>query len=91
MTIFKVGDKVKIRKDLVLERRYDGNETESGVNVNSEMMRLLGMDAIITKVFTLSYGETGYHIDIETGWKHTWTKSMLVNYNCDIEEYRSNF
>lgn len=53
------------------------------------MMKLLGMDAIITKVFTLSYGETGYHIDIETGWKHTWTKSMLVNCNCDIEEYRS--
>ncbi|MCX0396312.1 hypothetical protein LI014_02785 [Clostridium perfringens] len=64
--MLKVGDKVKVKENLVVGQRYGGAFFASGY-----MESLKGKEAIITDIFT-----GGYNIDIDIeDW--SWTEEML--------------
>lgn len=69
MTEFKVGDKVWIKNDLILGKRY------GDVMVVMSMMEYLGKTAIITCVIGCS-PKTEYMLDVD-GEEHYWTDEML--------------
>ena len=69
---YKVGDKVRVRKDLVLDNVY------GGVCYVDAMDELKGKEAIITKV-----GNIAYQINNFTCW---WTDEMLEPVD-DLLEY----
>ena len=72
--MYKEGDKVRIRADLMLGASIGGND------VTGEMVKLRGKDATVTG--TTSYGE--YTIDIDKGmW--SWTEGMLEDIKQDSE------
>lgn len=77
----EVGDKVRIRRDLVTEKRY-GSYGWSGMNFNSEMCNHKGKVATITSVDTLVEGESGhrYSIDLDNGswiWVSEFFESVV--------------
>jgi hypothetical protein len=60
---YKIGDKVIVRKDLIVETRYNG------INFSADMGRFIG------KVVTIGYENKhgGYSIKEEKGfWEHNW-------------------
>ena len=65
---YKVGDKVKVRKDLSLKRGYGHNDL---FDVNETMAKLCGETVTIECVFS-----TCYHI-CEMGYQ--WTDDMFEN------------
>lgn len=70
---YKVGDKVTIRKDLVVKRYYCQNNTGFNVLFVKDMKKFLGRTATIVKVSNYTYS-----IDIDNGlW--FWTDEMLEN------------
>lgn len=71
MAKFKVGDKVRVKKDLVVYRDYDGGCCFVGgmANYNGEF-------GTITEVFD-NKGEDRYHIKFNTIQNWTWSNSML--------------
>lgn len=71
--LYQIGDKVRIRQDLVADDYYyDENEDRRDV-VNEEMMEYTGMYAII-----LSYSSTGgYRVNIDDG-RWNWMDDMFV-------------
>ena len=69
---YKIGDKVRVRKDLVLDNVY------GGVCYVDAMDELKGKEAIITKV-----GNIAYQINNFTCW---WTDEMLEPVD-DLLEY----
>jgi len=60
---FKVGDKVKVRKGLVMDEHYDG------VRCDSSMAKMGG------KVFTIRNIHKNYYKATENGWN--WSDQML--------------
>lgn len=80
MSKFNVGDKVVVREDLEIGKRYDLFRF-----VNS-MARYRGQEAIITYIWKLSSSERSvYEIDIDRG-VYTWTDSMLEHINDKKED-----
>lgn len=60
---FKIGDKVRVRKGLVIDKYYDG------VRCNDSMAKLGG------KLFTIKYvGDNSYSVD---GYIFCWSDEML--------------
>lgn len=69
----KIGDKVKIRKDLKLDEEYDG------MDVNEEMVLLCDKEATISEVLP---DDNGYEIEEDEGY-FLWTDSMFNMTNAD--------
>lgn len=76
MSMFNVGDKVRVRADLKAGT-YRTNE------VVHEMLEYAGLETIITDVFHLCRG-TEYELDIDNG-KWYWDSEMLIS----VEEDKS--
>lgn len=76
MAKFKVGDKVKIREDLVLGARYYMEGVDAFETVVSEMLPLKGQIVTIDRVYS-----DGYSI-LESEW--SWSDGMF-------ESYKANF
>lgn len=68
---FKVGDKVVIRKDLIVGNYYKMEHNEEKESVVSDMQVFQGHEAIITKVNGFAY-----NIDVDGGKWH-WTDGMF--------------
>ena len=71
---YKVGDKVKIREDLDIDKMYDGWDC------SEEMAQCGGMIATIVKCCGDSY-----KIDIEDNF-YNWTDEMFEDYTEDTEK-----
>lgn len=70
---YKLGDKVTIRKDLVVKRYYFGDNTGFNVLFVKDMKKFLGRTAII-----VSLCNSSYKLNIDNGlW--FWTDEMLEN------------
>lgn len=70
---YKLGDKVTIRKDLVVKRYYFGDNTGFNVLFVKDMKKFLGRTATIVRLCNSSY-----KLDIDNGlW--FWTDEMLEN------------
>ena len=73
---YKIGDKVKIRKDLVEGDLEAAIETEDkDLYVNSNMIEFAGKTAIITEIVENDYD---YRIDLDEG-SFFWADEMLEN------------
>ncbi len=73
---YKVGDKVKVRADLVVGNRYGANDFAKG------MAQYKGKTATITS----TYNDIYYHIDIDDVTNWHWTDEMLEDYMEDTEK-----
>ena len=62
---YKLGDKVTIRKDLVVKRYYFGDNTGFNVLFVKDMKKFLGRTATIVKVNNYTYS-----INIDNGFWH---------------------
>lgn len=71
---FKVGDKVRIRKDLEVGKMY------GGLNIHEKKAEFLGK----TTTVTAAWGRE-YSLDIDAG-KWSWTDEMLEDVNEEAEE-----
>ena len=76
MAKFKVGDKVKVREDLVLGAKYHIEDTDNFQVVNHEMLSLRGQIVTIYEVYLDRYSI------LESKW--SWTDEMF-------EPYKINF
>lgn len=72
MKILKVGDKVKIKQDLVLGEFYNH------CGYHAPMEKYAGKVATITNVFQDSETEVNYNLDIDKG-KWFWDSEMLIS------------
>ncbi|MBK5242145.1 hypothetical protein [Clostridium sp.] len=80
---YKIGDKVKIREDLVkgdLEPLVNTEDKE--LHVNDDMIELVGKTAIITEFTENDYD---YKLDIDKG-DSFWSDEMLENTEIDVKE-----
>jgi len=73
--MFKIGDKVRVRKDLVVGKAYD-----DGVAFVSDMKKFLGKEVVISEVT----GGKSVHI-IGSNWN--WTDEMLEQIEETIKAY----
>lgn len=74
---YKVGDKVKIREDLIVDNEYGSN------SFAEEMEQYKGKTATITDTY---FGK--YEIDIDDGnW--SWTDEMLENLDSALDEEKA--
>ena len=71
MPKYRVGDKVRIRPDLVLYKEYHMEGHTYSDTVTDDMARLCGQVATITRV------GRKYIIDIDT-YNRNWTDAMLL-------------
>ena len=78
MKNLKVGDKVKIKQDLVLGKFYND------CMYTADMSKYAGKVATITNVFQDSETEVNYKLDIDKG-KWFWDSEMLIS----VEEDKS--
>ena len=76
MKNLKVGDKVKIKQDLVLGKLYNDCE------YNTAMEKYAGKVATITNVFQDSETEVNYNLDIDIG-EWFWDSEMLISVEGD--------
>ena len=72
MKNLKVGDKVKIKQDLVLGKFYND------CMYTADMVKYAGKVATITNVFHDSETEVNYKLDIDKG-KWFWDSEMLIS------------
>ena len=72
MKILKVGDKVKIKQDLVLGKFYNN------CRYQTPMEKYAGKVATITTVFQDSETEVNYNLDIDIG-EWFWDSAMLIS------------
>jgi hypothetical protein len=70
---YKVGEKVRIRKDLRLDEEYDG------IDVNGEMVLMRDEEVTISEVLL---DDNGYEIEEDDGY-FLWTDSMFEMTNAD--------
>ncbi|BFK11861.1 hypothetical protein F140042L4_20190 [Coprococcus phoceensis] len=70
---YKVGEKVRIRKDLRLDEEYDG------IDVNGEMVLMRDEEVTISEVLL---DDNGYEIEEDEGY-FLWTDSMFEMTNAD--------
>ena len=75
---YKIGDKVRIRKDLKVEERYDGT------SLTDKMLLWKGEKVTILKVCS---DYNGYEIE-EDGGCFLWTDSMLDNEMTNADKIR---
>ena len=79
---YKVGDIVRIRKDLEYGEYYGSN------SVNEEMLELLGQTAIIEEVVDFSNMLVGQGVEYKLiGSRYLWTDEMII---CKIGEVNTN-
>lgn len=76
---YKVGDKVRIRKDLNINKEYNG------VNVNEEMMSWEGEEVTISEVLA---EDNGYEIEEDDGY-FLWTDSMFEDAMTNADKIRN--
>lgn len=76
---YKVGDKVRIRKDLNINKEYNG------VNVNEEMMSWGGEEVTISEVLA---EDNGYEIEEDDGY-FLWTDSMFEDAMTNADKIRN--
>lgn len=76
---YKVGDKVKIRPDLRIDKEYDG------VNVNEEMVTWSSEEVTISEVLT---DDNSYEIKEDDGY-FFWTDSMFENAMTNADKIRN--
>ena len=67
---FKVGDRVRVKKDLMVGEQYD-----DGCYFTSDMSEYCGEETVITTANIHGYGNR-YNIDIDNG-RRSWSNSML--------------
>lgn len=83
---YKIGAKVRIRKDLVEEQFYYNEDESHGDVVNDSMLRFSGMVATI-----IGYTDSGgYCLDIDQD-RWTWTDDMFEGKVASMTEYLSPF
>lgn len=73
MPKYKVGDKVRIRLDLIQHEEYPMEDNAYSDTVTDDMARLCGQVATITGI------SRKYRIDIDT-YDRNWTDAMLLPY-----------
>ena len=79
---FRVGQKVKVRKDLIAVVTYD------------KILFILGMEkyrgkiALITKMWKC-YGTQGYNINLDNS-NYTWTSTMFLPVQTSWKDYYSD-
>lgn len=76
---YKVGDKIKIRPDLRMDKEYDG------VNVNEEMTTWSSEEVTISEVLTY---DNGYEIEEDNGY-FLWTDSMFEDAMTNADRIRA--
>lgn len=79
MKNLKVGDKVKIKQDLVLGEFYNH------CGYHAPMEKYAGKVATVTEVFDYEIGYPNYSLDIDKG-KWFWDSEMLEPFNKKLEE-----
>ena len=79
MKNLKVGDKVKIKQDLVLGEFYNH------CGYHAPMEKYAGKVATVTEVFDYETGYPNYSLDIDKG-KWFWDSEMLEPFNKKLEE-----
>ena len=84
MSMYKVGDIVKIRDDLVPGMTYPTENTQAtGLSFVKEMTEYLGLECMITKV-TIEFDRVLYDIQEDHGdcW---WCSSMFEGLADDVD------
>lgn len=79
---YKVGDKVRIRKDLKVGERYDG------VIVREEMIELVGKTLTISNVNDFGEGDISYYLNEDEDCYH-WADSMFEDAMTNADKIRA--
>lgn len=79
---YKVGDKVRIRKDLKVGERYDG------VIVREEMIELVGKTLTISDVHNFGEDDIDYYLNEDENCYY-WTDSMFEDAMTNADKIRN--
>ena len=78
----KLGDKVKIRRDLKVGKRYDG------VLVNEEMIKLVGKILTVSDINYFDEDDISYYLN-EDKYCYHWTDEMFEDSMTNADKIRS--